>query len=298
MLGMTTPPLISFLGVWISKVKKWKFYYWCMDLQPELSIQSGLMKKDSLVAKLFTWIGDYIFHRADKIIALDRFMKEHIIERGAKEEQVAIVPVWPVMQQVYEGKWLDNPFRIANNFSDKMVVMYSGNHSYVHPLDTLLECARICKEKKNILFVFVGEGYRKKEVIKFKEENKLDTIISLPYQPRNNIHNSLGSSDFQVVIIGDGQVGYTHPNKIYGALFIGKPFIYIGPNESHIGDIITECPDNISVEHGQAELLAKEIIAASNNLEKLIKTGDKNRDYALKHFEPEMLKRLMVQQFN
>ena len=54
------------------------------------------------------------------------------------------------------------------------------------------------------------------------------------------LHLSLGSADIQVVVLGDGQVGYTHPNKVYGALFLGKPIIYIGPKESHVSDILEQ----------------------------------------------------------
>jgi colanic acid biosynthesis glycosyl transferase WcaI len=53
--------------------------------------------------------------------------------------------------------------------------------------------------------------------------------MQLAYQDRSKLHLSLGASDLQVVILGDNQVGYTHPNKIYGAMFIGKPILYIGP---------------------------------------------------------------------
>ena len=107
--------------------------------------------------------------------------------------------------------------------------MYSGNHSYVHPLDTLLESAKILKDNSKFLFVFIGEGVRKKDVSNFIKKNKLNNILQLPFQPRSNIHISLSSADIQVVIMGNNLVGYTHPNKIYGGLYIGRTILYIGP---------------------------------------------------------------------
>lgn len=44
-IGTTVPPLLSFCASLMSKFKKIKFVYWVMDLQPELSIHSGLIKK-------------------------------------------------------------------------------------------------------------------------------------------------------------------------------------------------------------------------------------------------------------
>jgi glycosyltransferase involved in cell wall biosynthesis len=120
---------------------------------------------------------------------------------------------------------MSNSFRIENHFGDKIVIMFSGNHSYVHQLDTLLEAAKLLKDNSIFLFVFVGGGVRKKDVTEFKAMHRLKNIVQLPFQPRENIHNSLGSSDIQVVILGNGLVGYTHPNKVYGAMYLGKPML-------------------------------------------------------------------------
>ena len=109
------------------------------------------------------------------------------------------------------------------------------------------------------------------------------------------IHLSLGSADIQVVILGEGQVGYTHPNKIYGAIFIGKPVLYIGPKESHVSDITDHIPGNIVVGNGQVEELVDKIIAFGEySIERQELIGQGNLDYAHQHFHPEKLKQQMV----
>src|SRR5439155_2433474 len=52
---------------------------------------------------------------------------------------------------------------------DKFVVMYSGNHSPCHPLDTLLEAARRLEKERDIVFCFVGGG---SEWAKIKERQR------------------------------------------------------------------------------------------------------------------------------
>ncbi|MBX2924874.1 MAG: glycosyltransferase family 4 protein [Chitinophagaceae bacterium] len=295
MIGMTSPPLISFIGVLICKIKKIKFFYWGMDLQPELSIASGLIKKNSLSSKLLTYMGNYIMRSADNIIALDTYMKDYFQKRGASSEKVHIVPVWPVMEKLYEGNRSENPFRVANDWGDKTVIMYSGNHSYVHPLDTLLNVALLLKDHSKLIFVFIGDGVRKKDVSEFKQKHGLSNIEQLPYQPRNNIHNSLAAADIQVVIMGSGQVGFTHPNKIYGAMFIGKPILYIGPDPSHVIDILTKVDGNISAEHGQYEFIAEQIMKFNSLSEnQKNKIGNDNMQFANKYFHPDVLKKEMV----
>ena len=181
------------------------------------------------------------------------------------------------------------------NFGDKIVVMYSGNHAYVHPLDTLLEAALKIRENSKFLFVFIGGGVRKKDVTEFKNKYHLNNIIQLPFQPRENIHNSLGSSDIQVVILGDIQVGYTHPNKVYGALYVGKPILYIGPKKSHVGDILDKLSGNIFVEHGQIDSLVNQLEQFSNLASGVLEIiGNDNRKYAELNFNPDFLKTKMV----
>jgi colanic acid biosynthesis glycosyl transferase WcaI len=294
-VGTTVPPLLSFVGVVISKLKGIKFQYWVMDLQPELSISSGLIRKNSLSAKFFTKLGNFIIRNSTEIISLDRFMTDYLIARGANKNSICTIPVWPVLDKRYIGSRVSNPFRLENSFGERVVIMYSGNHAFVHHLDTLLGAALKLKEDPKFLFVFVGGGVRKKDVSDFKMKYQLENIIQLPFQPRENIHNSLGSADIQVVILGEGQVGYTHPNKVYGAMYIGKPILYIGPKESHVTDILGELDGNISVSHGESELLAQRITSLfSKSWDEIEMIGDANMKYAVENFHPDVLKKKML----
>ena len=295
-LCTTSPPLVAYIAVRAALNRRIPFCYWAMDLQPELSIASGLIKDGSPSARTLTRIGNFIIKRSSFIFALDTYMKDYLVRRGAAEKDVHVVPVWPVMEKVYEGERLANPFRIENGFAGKIVIMYSGNHSYVHPLDTLLQSALDLRKEEDFLFVFIGGGVRKKDVTAFKEQHGLTNIVQLPYQPRNNIHNSLGAADIQVVIMGDGQVGFTHPNKVYGAMFIGKPILYIGPSPSHITDILGTLEGNLSVIHGNASHLTGQLLNFGRlRPEEKEEIGRRNRQYAQQHFYPALLKDQMLE---
>ncbi len=296
MIGLTSPPLLSYLGIRAAKMKNIRFVYWTVDLQPELSLVAGYMKAGSIPAKSMQKCGDYVFHQSDKIIVLDDYMKQHINRRLHTEKSgIDVIPVWPVMTAVFEGGRMENPFRIENGFGDRIVIMYSGNHSVMHPLTTLLDAAVRLKEDGRFLFVHIGGGVRLQEVREYKEKYRLDNILILPYQPREKIHLSLGSADIQVVSLGEGCVGFTHPNKIYGAMFISKPVLYIGPEQSHITDILCRCPGNISVSHGESDLLVQKIVAfAEMDESERSRVGIRNRRYAETYLRPDILLEKMI----
>jgi glycosyltransferase involved in cell wall biosynthesis len=295
MIGMTSPPLISFFGLYWARRKAIKFFYWVMDLQPELAIASGIMKKNSLLARLTERIGNYIIRNADSVIVLDKYMYDYMSKRGRVKGHVHIVPVWPVVETPYQGIRSENPFRLENKFGERIVIMYSGNHSHIHPLNTLLQGILKLKNDPDFIFVFVGDGVRKKDVTNFIKQHDLSNVVQLPYQPRQNIHNSLAASDIQVVIMGEELVGYTHPNKIYGAMYIGKPVLYIGPDPSHITEILKDLEGNIMVLHDQVEDLVEKLLAfKSFKQEKMDIIGGQNKIVAERNFNPRELKSTMV----
>lgn len=289
-IGTTSPPIASFFNAFAARLKKIRFCHWAMDLQPELSIIAGYLRRFSPLAIFWLALNSYALKRTNMIIALDKYMADYIARKGAGLAEVLVIPVWPVMEKRYNGPRLENPFRLQYNMGDRIIVMYSGNHAVVHPLHTLLEAIRQLKEDKRFLFVFIGGGVRREDVTRFKHEHNLNNILQLPYQEREKIYFSLSAADVHVVIHGNGCTGFTHPNKIYGAMFVGRPVLYIGPRPSHIVDILERCPGNLSVEHSQVEKLVV-LLRAFGDMDyaKQIEIGARNMEFVKANLDKKIL---------
>jgi len=66
--------------------------------------------------------------------------------------------------------------------------------------------------------------------------------------------------------MGDAFVGMVHPSKVYNILAVGAPFVFIGPAQSPIGEIVAGLGDPQlarQVGHGESEELADIISAAA-----------------------------------
>ena len=290
LIGLTVPPLVSLVSGIVARRKGIKFAYWVMDLQPELSIAAGYLKQGSPAARVLSRLGDSIYLRSDLIIALDRYMAEHIEQRGGRLTHTTVIPVWPVTGPAYAGPRAENPFRKAHGLGDRLIVMYSGNHSVYNPLDTILRTVWLFRFDPRFLFLFVGGGVRKKEVSEFKATHGLENIRQLPLQDRSSIRESLAAADLHLVVLGEGCAGFTHPSKVYGAMFIGRPVLYIGPSPSYVTDLLGECPGNLLVEHGQSHRLAADLNAfAELGEEERVRIGAMNQRYALEHLTRERL---------
>ncbi len=157
-VALTSPPLISFLGAWCAKLRRSRFFYWVMDFNPDEAIAAGWLRPGSLVTRLLDWMSRFSLRQATSIIALDRFMRERILAKGIPSHKVIIVPPWSHDSEVRFDPEGRRRFRQTHGLEDKFVVMYSGNHSPCHPLDTLLAAARRLAGDPGILFCFIGGG--------------------------------------------------------------------------------------------------------------------------------------------
>jgi colanic acid biosynthesis glycosyl transferase WcaI len=294
-VALTSPPLISFIGAWLAKIRRSRFVYWVMDFNPDEAIAAGWLAPGSLAARALDWMSRFSLKQATKIIALDRFMRDRITAKGIAPEKVTVIPPWSHDGAVQFDPGDRERFRQAHGLTGKFVVMYSGNHSPCHPLDTLLEAARRLAHDLRIVFCFVGGGseFRKIQqlvsgqaslvsgqapVVSGQSSEPDETpnsnlatgnvkarssnILCLPYQPLHELSGSLSAADLHVVVMGDPFVGLIHPCKIYNVLAVGAPVLYIGPEPSHLSEILSSLGSHAcaSAKHDDVDRCVAQIV--------------------------------------
>jgi glycosyltransferase involved in cell wall biosynthesis len=97
--------------------------------------------------------------------------------------------------------------------------------------------------------MFIGGGIGKQEI----DEAQCRNIISLPYQPRAELRDSLSAADVHIVTVGDAVPGIVHPSKVYGAMAVGRPILLVGPPQNHVADIMAEHDIGWHVRHGDVD---------------------------------------------
>jgi len=251
-VALTSPPLISFIGALAAGVRGSKFYYWVMDLNPDEAVAANWLREGALLTRALQGLSRFSLRRAEKIIVLDRFMQTRVQEKGIAPEKIVIIPPWSHDDALRFDPVGREQFRQAHGLADKFVVMYSGNHSPCHPLDTLLQAAKAMAGEDRFRFLFVGGGSEMTKVKRFAAENHLGNILCLPYRPLTELAGSLSAADAHAVVMGDPFVGIIHPCKIYNVLVVAAPVLFIGPATSHAGEILRDLNSNVcgQVPHG------------------------------------------------
>ncbi|HEX7722525.1 MAG TPA: glycosyltransferase family 4 protein [Pyrinomonadaceae bacterium] len=254
-IALTSPPLISWLGSLFIRIKRGELIFWPLDLNPDEAMAAGWLKESSFTAKFLSRLLNSSMARAKTIIALDDFMKERIVAKGISRDKIDVIPPAPDDAVSYDEEGRE-AFRRAHDIADKFVVMYAGNHSPCHPLDTLLLAAQKSKHREEIVFLFVGGGSEVAKVQSFARLHELRNIRHLPYQPQAELSALLSAADLHVVVMGEGFAGIVHPSKIYNILKVRAPFLFIGPEAGFVSDIVAALPREsvaMRAQHGHVE---------------------------------------------
>jgi glycosyltransferase involved in cell wall biosynthesis len=265
-VALTSPPMIAFIGAALASAWRSKFFYLVMDLNPDEAIVAGWLRPDSFATKLLNGMSRFSLRRAHKVFALDRFMRDRIIAKGIRADRIAVIPPWSHDDAIRYDATGRERFREEHGLQGKFVVMYSGNHSPCHPLDSLIEAARRMTAQARIAFCFVGGGSEFAKVQQFAEQHRLQNVVCLPYRPLDQLAASLSAADLHVVVMGEAFVGVVHPCKIYNILAIGIPFLCIGPKPSHLSEILDSLPADSRcawAKHGDVDGIVRQIQAAS-----------------------------------
>ncbi len=261
-VALTSPPLISFVGAWLTRLRGGRFFYWVMDFNPDEAIAAGWLRQGSLAAGCLEWASRFSLRRATRIIALDRFMCDRIAAKGIPSKKITVLPPWSHDHQVQFDAVGREAFRRAHALDDKFVVMHSGNHSPCHPLHTLMAAAERLKSDDSLAFCFVGGGSEFGRVKRWANQVGHRNVRCLPYQPLTELSASLSAADLHLVVMGEPFVGLVHPCKIYNILSVGAPVLYLGPRPSHVTDILhSSLPQypSASAPHGDPEAIVREI---------------------------------------
>ncbi len=249
-IAFTSPPLVGFGALLFCALRGGKCVQWVMDLNPDIAFAVGYLKAKSLFGRLLTGILRFSVRRSDYVVVLDRWMRQRMLAHGVAAERIVVVPPWPVSAPTPARKELGQRFRDRHGIGEKFVLLYSGNHSIAHPLDTILSTALQMRDNSDVLFLFIGGGLREKDVATFAAVHQLKNIRQLPYEPRETLAESLSAADLHLVVMGDKMSGLVHVSKIYGVLTTGAPYVFIGPRASHVSDLLNECPYGFHVESG------------------------------------------------
>lgn len=270
-LVLTNPPFLAFFCALLRRLKIGNQYiYLIFDVYPDTAINLGVLKRNSFLSLLWEWVNKISFKYATKIIVIGRCMKEVIESKMNRyrieiNNKVQMIHVWSDDRSIQKGSKEKNPFVERWGLDGKFVILYSGNMGRFHDMETIMGVVKELSDFENIVFLFIGEGHKKKWMMEYAQKNNLSNCMFHSYVKREDLCDLLACAKIGLVSLMEGQEGLSVPSKTYGLMAAGVPVVAVVPSSSEIARVIEEEDCGIVVKPGDVEGLKNVILGLYNN---------------------------------
>lgn len=273
-------------GFLVSRLKRRPWVLEIRDLWPESIVTVGAIKQRSII-KLLEALESFLYLKADHIVSVTHSFKLHIMKRGVTPEHISVVTNGADFDR-FNPLPKQNPTAKTHLLDDKFVVSYIGTHGMAHSLQTVLKAANLLKLETQILFLLVGDGAERNNLLKEKDALGLRNVLMLPQQPKEKMPEFLAASDVCMVLLKKSDLFKTViPSKIFEAMAMELPLILGVEGESR--EIIEEANCGLCIEPENHHQLAEAVLRLYNNPELSERLSRNGRRFVKNNFDREKL---------
>lgn len=242
-LTESQPPVLGGLlgvaGKWMNALrgKKSKMIYIIQDYNPEQTMVVGF-SKNKLILGAMMWFDKFSCKRANKVIVVGSDMVPTMTKRFTKKDGTVSKKI---PNTVFINNWMDEKdvyplpenqkrvleFKRKYGLENKCIIMYSGNIGLFYDLKNLFRVIERFKDRKDVIFPFVGEGAMKDYLMQYVKEHDMHNVVFIPYQSKEELVYSLNAADVHWVVNAEGVKGVSCPSKMYGVISVAKPILAV-----------------------------------------------------------------------
>lgn len=195
------------------------------DLWPE-SVANSKMLGNKAVLNVLNGICGWIYRGADQLTVLSPGFKQALISRGVAPEKIEVSYNWCDETSIAVDKSLVGAAK-PPEFLGKFIILFAGAMGLAQGLDTVLDCAKLCRETvPDVQFVMVGGGVDCSRLQQRAQEMELDNVTFLPPRPMEAMGEIFAMADALIVHLKDDPLfRITIPSKTQAYLYTGKPII-------------------------------------------------------------------------
>ena len=252
LIAKTDPPLISILAAVIARSKRAALINWQQDVFPEIATLLGVGFLPGWLDALLRRLRDSSLRFASMNVVIGSRMFEYFRGRGIPADQLCVIENWADAGAIVPKPSKASALRARLDLAGRFVVCYSGNLGKAHEFDTLLSAASALRANPSIVFLIIGGGTKMAPLQRAVAALSLDNFRFLPYQPREELEDSLAAADLHLVSLLPTLEGLILPSKLYGILAAGRPLVFIGDPEGDIARVISdaECGAIVGINAG------------------------------------------------
>lgn len=221
----TSPVLMCWPAILYAKKHKIPFTNYVLDLWPE-NLYSVLPVKNKLLRSIAQGVSDWLYRRADRLIAMSEPLQQRLIARtGKPAEQVAVIPQY--CEDFYTVLQQDEA--LAQRFAGRFNLVFTGTFTPAQSLETVIRavCAARQQGAETLHLLLVGDGMSRDTLQALVHElHAEDTVTFYGSVPATDVPKFTTLADALIVSLSDSpDLGLTVPGKVASYMAAAKPVV-------------------------------------------------------------------------
>jgi len=275
------------LPAWIlSKIYDAKLIYEVKDIWPLSLIELGGFAPSHPFIRFMAWFERFALKKSDIIVSNLQNYGEHMQKDVGINREFEWISNGVDLDELSEEEPLDA--EVAKKIpKDKFIIGYTGTVGVANALDSFCEAAKIMQENDGIVFVIVGDGQEKANLM--QKYAKLSNLLFIDAIAKKQVQSMLALFDLCYIGLKKEKLFKygVSPNKLYDYMYSARPVLYA--IDSGENNIVKTAECGVSVEAQNPRAIAdgiKELYAMGTEREKL---GENGRQFILEHFTYDKL---------
>lgn len=280
-----SPPLfLAMTARWLKGLLRVPYVAVVADLWPDVAIDTGMLVQP-LAIRVARWMERSFYERALAVITQTPGQAMNIRSRFPSANVEVIRG--GVDTEMFSPRHRDAEVRRRLGVDDRMGVLYSGLHGFAQGLEVVLAAADLLRERRDILFVMIGDGVVKEELLAQARAMKLPNISFHAPLERSRMPAVVASMDVALAPLRRGVPQATIPSKLYEAMASAVPVIVVSDGEAR--DLVESHQVGRAVPPGDARALAAAIVDLAEHPEIRRRLGENGRRIAEQRYDRQAI---------
>ncbi len=247
LLVVVSPPLGLAISA-ILLIRRWgiPYVFDVEDLQPDAA--AAMQMLSPWILRVMYGVERLAYRHAALVSTITKGMRERIIEKGIPPQKVVLFEPRADESLASISSEEGASFRERYELQDKFLVTHSGNMGVKHGMEVILEAAAKSRDDKSMIFLLVGNGAARDQLVKRAAELDLHNVRFMPILDGTLFRGLLSASDISLVTQLKSVSDIVFPSKTVTYLSAGCPVIASVNDDSEIARTIRESTAGAVVE--------------------------------------------------
>jgi len=262
------------------------------DFEVDAAFQMGMLQGHHVRAG--AWSTERAVMRAfDRVSSISHRMVARLGEKGVLSRRAVFFPNWVDTESIQPGARVNSYRQQLGIPGEAFVALYSGTMGAKQGLEVLAEAAHLLARRRNIHFVFCGQGVGRDALQSACAS--LANVHWLPLQPAERLAELLNTADLHLLPQRRVSAELMMPSKLTGMLASGRPVLATAEPDTELAAWVDGC-GRLSTP-GDGAALAHALLMMSQEPERCREMGTQarlravrflSRDAVLQGFHGEM----------